>query len=99
MDSQPNAVNKYLAYTWVAICLLALPEVASATPILNAINWVEDLLTSGIARSAAILAIAAMGYLAWMGQITGAVCGKFIAGIVLIFGGATLVDLIIGAVG
>jgi type IV secretion system protein VirB2 len=57
-----------------------------------------DLLTNGIARSVAIIGIAILGYLAWVGRITGEACAKYIAGIVLVFGGATIVDLIISAV-
>jgi type IV secretion system protein VirB2 len=36
--------------------------------------------------------------MAWAGRITGEACGKFVGGIVLVFGGASIVDLIIAAV-
>ncbi len=86
------------AQLFLLFCLLLTPEVAFANPIAEGVDWVMDLLTNGIARSAAIIGIAILGYLAWFGRITGETCGKYIAGIVLVFGGATIVDLIISAV-
>lgn len=74
------------------------PELAFADPISEGVDWVMQLLTNGIARSAAIIGIAILGYLAWFGRITGETCGKYIAGIVLVFGGSAIVDLIISAV-
>ncbi|MBE8168155.1 MAG: TrbC/VirB2 family protein [Shewanella sp.] len=87
-----------IAQIWLLFFLLLIPEIAFANPITEGVDWVMDLLTNGIARSAAIIGIAIMGYLAWFGRITGETCGKYIAGIVLVFGGATIVDLIISAV-
>ena len=81
-----------------ALVLALVPELAFADPISEGVDWVMDLLTNGIARSAAIIGIAILGYLAWFGRITGETCGKYIAGIVLVFGGSTIVDLIISAV-
>ncbi|RLV57778.1 type IV secretion protein [Parashewanella curva] len=78
--------------------LFFFPEIAFADPISEGVDWVMQLLTNGIARSAAIIGIAILGYLAWFGRITGETCGKYIAGIVLVFGGSTIVDLIISAV-
>jgi type IV secretion system protein VirB2 len=82
------------------IFLVAAPEMAfaAADPIKAGIDWIGDLLTNGIARSAAIVAIAILGYLAWFGHMTGERAIKFIAGIILVFGGASIVDLISGAV-
>ncbi len=77
---------------------MLIPELAFADPISESVDWVMNLLTNGIARSAAIIGIAILGYLAWFGRITGETCGKYIAGIVLVFGGSTIVDLIISAV-
>ena len=72
---------------------------AAGNPIVSAMEWVGDLLTSGLARSAAIVAVAILGYLAWFGHITAERAIRFILGIVFVFGGAALVDLIKGAVG
>ena len=94
-DSEMRAVSAQL---FLLICLWLFPELALANPITEGVDWVMDLLTNGIARSAAVIGIAILGYLAWFGRITGETCGKYIAGIVLVFGGTTIVDMIISAV-
>ena len=84
------------------IMVLMIPNIAMAAggnPIENGVDWVMTLLTSGIARSAAIIGCAGLGFLAWTGRITAEMCLKFVIGIVFVFGGATIVDLISGAVG
>lgn len=90
--------KSFLVYFIFITFLSFIPEIAFANPITEGVNWVMELLTNGIARSAAIIGIAILGYLAWFGRITGETCGKYIAGIVLVFGGTTIVDLIISAV-
>lgn len=91
--------RQMMAYLWLFVGLFWVPELVMAGPIENGVEWVLDLLTSGIARSLAIIGIVILGYLAWAGRITGEQCGKYIAGVVLVFGGPTLVDLLITAVG
>jgi type IV secretion system protein VirB2 len=84
------------------LTILMIPNIAMAAggnPIENGVDWVMTLLTSGIARSAAIIGCAGLGFLAWAGRITAEMCLKFVIGIVFVFGGATIVDLISGAVG
>ena len=90
--------KKLAASLFLFFFLLLSPEIAFANPITEGVDWVMDLLTNGIARSAAVIGIAILGYLAWFGRITGETCGKYIAGIVLVFGGTTIVDMIISAV-
>ncbi|MBM7073463.1 TrbC/VirB2 family protein [Shewanella sp. 202IG2-18] len=96
-----SAIRPYrfvMAQLWLLFLLFLFPEIAFANPITEGVNWVMNLLTNGIARSAAVIGIAILGYLAWFGRITGETCGKYIAGIVLVFGGTTIVDMIISAV-
>ena len=97
-NSRFRTHRNYIAAAWLFFLLLLFPEIAFANPITEGVNWVMDLLTNGIARSAAVIGIAILGYLAWFGRITGETCGKYIAGIVLVFGGTTIVDMIISAV-
>ncbi|EPC4035705.1 TPA: TrbC/VirB2 family protein [Escherichia coli] len=97
-NQKVSKFRQVMANVWLLACLALLPEIAMANPIEEGVDWVLDLLTNGIARSVAIIGIAILGYLAWAGRITGEACGKYIAGIVLVFGGATIVDLIIAAV-
>ena len=84
------------------LVILLMPNIAMAAggnPIENGVDWVMTLLTSGIARSAAIIGCAGLGFLAWAGRITVEMCLKFIMGIIFVFGGTTIVDLISSAVG
>lgn len=90
--------RQVMAHLWLLAGFLLLPEIAMANPIEDGVDWVLDLLTNGIARSVAIIGIVILGYLAFAGRITGALAGQFIGGIVLVFGGAAIVDLIIAAV-
>ncbi len=83
--------------TFFAVVLSLLPELAFANPITEGIDWMRELLTSGNARSPAVIGIAVLGYLAWFGRITGMTYGKYVAAIVLVFGVGTIVDLIIFA--
>ncbi len=57
-------VRELTAQVFLVVCLLLTPEVAFANPITDGVDWVMDLLTNGIARSAAIIGIAILGYLA-----------------------------------
>ncbi|RLV58317.1 type IV secretion protein [Parashewanella curva] len=95
---QSSSSRALVAHLFLISILLLTPELVFADPISEGVDWVMQLLTNGIARSAAIIGIAILGYLAWFGRITGETCGKYIAGIVLVFGGSTIVDLIISAV-
>ncbi len=83
----------------VAVLLMAVPALAHAGPIENAVDWVVTLLTSGIARGTAIVALAVCGYRAWTGRMTWEVVFQVLIGIVFVFGGATLVDTFSSAVG
>ncbi len=97
----PNKVSKlrqWMASILLLACFTLIPAMAMANPIEDGVDWVLELLTDGIARSVAIIGIVILGYLAWMGRITGEACGKYVVGIVLVFGGATIVDLISAAV-
>ena len=99
-ENHASTKQKQIVYAFAlsSLFVLAASDLAYAGPIEDGIDWVLDLLTNGIARSVAIIAIAILGYLAWAGRITGELCGKYIFGIGLVFGGATIVDLIIAAV-
>jgi type IV secretion system protein VirB2 len=81
-----------------ALFVLVSSNLAFAGPIEDGVDWLLDLLTNGIARSVAIIGIVILGYMAWAGRITGEACVKYISGIVLVFGGAMIVDLMISAV-
>jgi len=94
-----NNIKKKCLKLSVLMAMAIMPSMAfaAATPIEGALDWLLDLLTNGLARTVAILAIVVLGYLAFVGKLAVEMVGKFILGIVLIFGGATIVDLIIAA--
>ncbi|MES2661807.1 MAG: TrbC/VirB2 family protein [Pseudomonadota bacterium] len=91
-------LNRFTSSVWLILCFSLFPNIVQAGPIEDGVDWVLDLLTNGIARSVAIIGIAILGYMAFAGRLTGESAVKFILGIVLIFGGAAIVDLLIAAV-
>lgn len=79
-----------------AVAILTFPELANAA-VEDTVDWIADLLTGRIARGAAIIAVAALGYMAWAGQMSWKWALNIVAGIFLVFGGAAFVDEISGA--
>lgn len=71
----------------------------SLKPVEGVFDFIVKFLQGPFARSAAIIAVCALGYMAIAGRITWMVCLAVVSGISLIFGAATLVDAIKGAVG
>ena len=97
---QNRRLNEKVTALMVMVCVACLPEVALAgaaatTTITNVVTEVTNLLTGGIARIVAILFCVGMGFAAWAGKLSWKMAGNFIAGITLIFGAATFVDLIV----
>ena len=82
----------------MVLCLALVPSLAFAGPIEDGVNWLLDLMTNGIARSLAIIGIVVLGYMAWAGKLTWGRAGQWIGGIVLVFGGAAIADIVIAAV-
>ena len=100
-NTTPKQVKRRTNVSRVLLVLLFLalaPSVAVAGPIEDGVDWVLTLITSGIARSVAIIAIAVLGYMAWAGRLTWERAIHVMVGIVLVFGSATIVDTFIGAV-
>lgn len=79
------------------IALISFP--AAAVPFQGPLDYTIDILTGPFARSGAALAVVVSGYAAWVGRLSWGLAGRIVAGIVLIFGGATIADLFIGEVG
>jgi type IV secretion system protein VirB2 len=71
----------------------------SAAPIEGVINWVVQVLTGTLAKSLAVVAVAACGYLAMTGRMMWGFFLSVFVGIGIVFGAATLVDVISGAAG
>ena len=83
------------------ILSIIAPELAHAqelAPLENVVDFLVNFLTGAFARSVAIIAVAVMGYLGLTGRLRWGVAGSIIVGIALIFGAATIVDAVSGAV-
>ncbi|MBY4679116.1 TrbC/VirB2 family protein [Marinobacterium arenosum] len=96
--SEVKPVHHWRGLMFLLFYFLIAPNVAYAGPIEDGLDWMVELLTSGIARSVAIIAVAALGYYAWAGKLTWEAAFKTMGGIVLVFGAATLVDTFSGAI-
>lgn len=79
----------------------AVPEIAVAqelAPLENIVDFLVSFLTGPFARSVAIIAVAVLGYLGLTGRLRWGIAGSVIVGIALIFGAATIVDAVSGAI-
>ena len=80
--------------------VLLLPEVALAQSsggdgaVLQILEKVIELLTSTWARAAATVAVAALGYLAFMGHLSWRWVIHIVLGIALVFGAAGIVEFL-----
>ena len=98
VKKEATAQNTSTIVLLMVIGFVLLPSLAFAGPIEDGVDWVLDLVTNGIARSLAIIGIVILGYMAWAGKLTWGRAGQWIGGIVLVFGGAAITDLLISAV-
>ncbi len=87
-----------LAFIAVALVVAEPAFAQGGTPFESILQYMVDLLTGPMARTAAVLAVAILGYLAFVGYLTWTWAFRIIMGIVLIFGAATIADLLIGNV-
>lgn len=76
---------------------LVLPEAAMAEPWDDAADEVLAIFTGGLTRTLAVIAIIVSGILAMFGKMQWSWVVNIVIGIVLIFGGAAIVDYIIAA--
>jgi type IV secretion system protein VirB2 len=72
---------------------------ALANPFESIANKIQEILTGGLARTIAIVAIVILGYLAFVGYLTWVWAIRIILGIVLVFGAVQIFELIRGGVG
>ena len=92
-----------LGFACVAV-LMASPALAQAgggnfQPVDNALSFLVQAMQGTIARSAGILAVVVLGYLALSGRLSWFFAMSVILGIALIFGAASIVDAVKGATG
>jgi type IV secretion system protein VirB2 len=88
----------------LACALIISPSSAHAQggnlqPVQSTLQQLIQVLTGPIATSLAILAVIALGMLAWVGRLTWYFAGSIIFGIVLVFGSTQIVQFFQSAVG
>jgi len=94
-----SALVQGSALSLLLTVLLVEPALAqSLEPLENLADFFVNFLTGNIARSAAIIAVAVLGYLGMSGRLRWAIAGSVVVGIALIFGAAAIVDAIQGSV-
>ncbi|MEQ1956176.1 TrbC/VirB2 family protein [Mesorhizobium sp. CN2-181] len=90
--------------TTFAICLaLAEPALAQSSgafaPLETAVQIIVDFITGPFGRLLAIIAVIALGFLAFAGRLSWFTAGAVVLGIGLVFGAPAIVDEMIAAVG
>lgn len=90
-------MKKYASLAGLA-ALIAAPahaqnqaDPAGSSPILAALNWVQNTLLGNVATSAAVIAVAAVGFLMLTGRIDWKRGLTVIVGAFIIFGAVTIV--------
>lgn len=87
----------------VFVCLvLAEPAFAKASgafaPLETAVELIVDFITGPFGRLLAIIAVIALGFLAFAGRLSWFTAGAVVLGIGLVFGAPAIVDEMIAAV-
>jgi len=82
--------------------LLAEPAFAQSgpfAPLETAVQMIVDFITGPFGRLLAIIAVIALGFLAFAGRLSWFTAGAVVLGIGLVFGAPAIVDQMIAAVG
>jgi type IV secretion system protein VirB2 len=77
----------------------AMAQGGNLQPVQSTLQQLIQVLTGPIATSLAILAVIALGMMAWVGRLTWYFAGSIIFGIVLVFGSTQIVQFFQSAVG
>ena len=90
--------------TMLAICLVFTePAFAQSSgafaPLETAVQMIVDFITGPFGRLLAIIAVIALGFLAFAGRLSWFTAGAVVLGIGLVFGAPAIVDEMIAAVG
>jgi type IV secretion system protein VirB2 len=72
---------------------------AGSGPILAAVNWIQGTLLGNLATAAAVIAVAAVGFMMLTGRMNWRFGATVIVGCFILFGAATIVGGIRAAVG
>lgn len=100
-----HVVMRPLAISAILISSLAMAEPAFAqssgafAPLETAVQMIVDFITGPFGRLLAIIAVIALGFLAFAGRLSWFTAGAVVLGIGLVFGAPAIVDEMIAAVG
>jgi type IV secretion system protein VirB2 len=83
--------------------ILSEPALAQSSgafaPLETAVQMIVDFITGPFGRLLAIIAVIALGFLAFAGRLSWFTAGAVVLGICLVFGAPAIVDEMIAAVG
>ena len=88
----------------IALAMLALPSAAFAQdpagsgPINSAFGWMQQTMLGTVATTVAVMAVAAVGFMMLTGRVNWRFGATVIVGVFIIFGAASIVGGIQGAV-
>ena len=94
-----------LMFAGIVLACLVLPQPAFAqssgafAPLETAVQMIVDFITGPFGRLLAIIAVIALGFLAFAGRLSWFTAGAVVLGIGLVFGAPAIVDEMIAAVG
>jgi type IV secretion system protein VirB2 len=94
-----------LAFAGIVLACLVLTQPAFAqssgafAPLETAVQMIVDFITGPFGRLLAIIAVIALGFLAFAGRLSWFTAGAVVLGIGLVFGAPAIVDEMIAAVG
>ena len=100
-----SPVTQPVAFGAILFTCLVLAEPAFAqsggafAPLETAVQMIVDFITGPFGRLLAIIAVIALGFLAFAGRLSWFTAGAVVLGIGLVFGAPAIVDQMIAAVG
>lgn len=100
-----QSVAQPVAFGGILFACLVLAEPAFAqsggafAPLETAVQMIVDFITGPFGRLLAIIAVIALGFLAFAGRLSWFTAGAVVLGIGLVFGAPAIVDQMIAAVG
>lgn len=101
--ARPLTRHRMVGAIMVACLVLAEPAFAQSggpfAPLETAVQMIVDFITGPFGRLLAIIAVIALGFLAFAGRLSWFTAGAVVLGIGLVFGAPAIVDQMIAAVG
>lgn len=95
---RPIAVAAILL-SFVVLAEPAFAQSGPFAPLETAVQMIVDFITGPFGRLLAIIAVIALGFLAFAGRLSWFTAGAVVLGIGLVFGAPAIVDQMIAAVG